>query len=200
MKTTHLLFLILILTMSCAGLMPGTSYAAPSQQTSAKSSANAASDRSHDVRSHDAEPAASADDGKGQKEGNPSDEQSNAQQDPRRASAENHLRSRALLTAAKRPKQLTNSRKHSIPGNAMNLHQPGSKSDGAAKAGLIQNETVNNALPVRPRSVVRPTASLNPSLNNVRHRGPNPAVVGGSANSDSRDTGAINGTHMHRKP
>ena len=80
----------------------------------------------------------------------------------------------------------------------MNLHQPGSdKSGGAAKGGLIQNETVHNALPVRPSSVVRPTA---PSLNNVRHRGPNPAVIGGSANSDRRNTGAINGTRMNRKP
>ena len=88
----------------------------------------------------------------------------------------------------------------------MNLHQPGSdKSGAAAKGGLIQNETVNNALPVRPPGAVRPTAaSLNPSFNNVRHRGPNSAVVsgsaGGSANLNSRNTGAINGTRMNRKP
>ncbi|MGA7447595.1 MAG: hypothetical protein WBQ43_21375 [Terriglobales bacterium] len=60
-------------------------------------------------------------------------------------------------------------------------------------------------MPVRPPGTVRPTAAtLNPSLNNVRHRGPNPAVVGGlaggSANLHSSNTGAINGTHMHRKP
>jgi hypothetical protein len=80
----------------------------------------------------------------------------------------------------------------------MNLHQPGSnKSGGAAKAGLIRNETVNMALPVRTPSVVRPTVR---SFNNVRHRGPNPAVVAGSVNSDSRNTGAINGTRMNRKP
>jgi hypothetical protein len=33
----------------------------------------------------------------------------------------------------------------------------------------------------------------------VRHRGPNPAVVGGPANSGSRMTGALNGTRMSRK-
>ena len=103
---------------------------------------------------------------------------------------------------ANRPKQLPNSRRRSIPGNAMNLHQPGSdKSGAAAKGGLIQNETANNALPVRPPSAVRPRQRVSPSLNNVRHRGPNPAVIGGSAgNSNSRNTGAINGTRMHRKP
>ena len=133
-------------------------------------------------------------DGENQKHGKPSDEQ----RDHHHASDKNHPRSRASLTKANRPKQLPNSRERSIPGNAMNLHQPGSaKSGGAAKDGLIRNETVNNALPVRPPSVVRPTV---PSLNNVRHRGANPAVIGGSANSDSRNTGAINGTRMNRRP
>ena len=179
MKITCLLFLSLIVTMSWAALMPGTGYAAPSQQTSAESSATDSPlagtipPRNKDL--------------------------------PRHASDKNHPRSRASLTAANRPKQLPNSRKRSIPGNAMNLHQPGSdKSGGAAKGGLIQNETVSNALPVRPPSIVRLRHNAQPSLNNVRHRGPNPAVVGGSAggsaNLDSSNTGAINGTRMHRKP
>jgi len=90
-----------------------------------------------------------------------------------------------------------------MPGNAMNLHLPGSaKPDDAAKGEFIQNKTVDTALPVRRwLSVARPNLlSLNPSLNNVRHRGPNPAVVGGSANSYSRNTGVINGTRMNRRP
>jgi hypothetical protein len=83
-------------------------------------------------------------------------------------------------------------------GNAMNLHQPGlDKPGGAAKSGFIRNETVNNALAVRTPSVIRPTV---PSLDNVRHRGLNPAVVGGSPNSHRRNTGAIDGTRMNRKP
>jgi hypothetical protein len=117
------------------------------------------------------------------------------------ASDPNHPPSRASLTGltqANRPKQLPHSRQRSIPGNAMNLHQPGAdKSGGALKGGLIHNEIVNNALPVRTQSVVRPAVL---SLNNVRHRGPNPAVVGGSVSSDSRNIGAINGTRMNRKP
>jgi len=110
--------------------------------------------------------------------------------------ATDHPPSRASLTKANRPKQLPNSRQLSLPGNA--LHQPGpDKSGGAAKSGLIPNETVNIALAVRTPSVVRPTV---PPPNNVHHRSPNPAVVAGSVNSDSRNTGAINGTRMNRKP
>src|SRR5208282_1513562 len=108
MKAACLLSLVPLLTMSCAMLMHGTSYAAPSQPTSAVSSAN--------------------------------------------ASDKNHPRSGANQAAANRPKQLPNSRKRSVPGNATHLRQPGSnKSGGAAKGELIQNETVNNARPVRPR-------------------------------------------------
>ncbi len=178
MKLTRLPFLSLVVTMSWAALMPGTSYAASSHQTSDESSATAPLARNS----------------------------SKEQRYPRHASDKNHPRSRASLTAANRRKQLPISRRRSIPGNAANLHQPGSGNSGAAaKGGLIQNETASKAMPVRPPGTVRPTAAtLNPSLNNVRHRGPNPAVVGGlaggSANLHSSNTGAINGTHMHRKP
>jgi hypothetical protein len=174
MKVTCLLLLSLIVPMSWAALMPGTSYAASSQQTSAERSATT--------------PVA----------GNPSKEQRYR----RHASDKNHPRSRASGTTANHPKQLPNGRTRSIAGNAASLHQPGSgKSGAAAKVGLIQNETASNAMPVGPPGTVRPTAvTLNPSFNNVRHRGPNPAVVSGSANSASRNTGAINGTRMHRKP
>lgn len=178
MKITCLLFLTIVRTMGSAGLMLGTGYAAPSQQTSAESSATTLV------------------------AGNPAKEQ----RSPRHASDKNHLRSRASLTASNHPKQVPNGRKGSISANAANLHQPGlAKAGAAAKGGLIQNKIASKATPVRLPGTVRPAAaSLNPSLNNVRHRGPNPAVVGGSAggsaNSNSSNTGAINGTRMHRKP
>jgi hypothetical protein len=173
-KVACLFSLTLILMMSCTALIPGTSYAASSDQTSAESTATT--------------PVA----------GN----SSNEQRYPRHASDKNHPRSRASLTAANRRKQLPKSRTRSIPGNAANLHQPGSgKSGAAAKGGVIQNETASKAKPVRPPGTVRSTATtLNSSPNNVRHRGPNPAVVRGSANLTSSNTGAINGTRMHRKP
>jgi hypothetical protein len=195
MKATCLLFL----TMSRVLLMQGTSYAAPSQQTSAESSANdksakPASDRPHDDRPHDPGRVAPADSGKSQNGGISSEEP----RDLLQASSKNHPCRRASLTA---PKQLPNSRKRSLPGNAVNLHPPGShQSGGAAKGGFIKNEKGNSAPTARPRSVVRPTvASHNPLPNNVRHRGPNPAVVRGSANSAS-NAGALNGTRMNRRP
>jgi hypothetical protein len=104
--------------------------------------------------------------------------------------------SRPASQKVNRPKQLPNSRQRSLLGNA--LHQPGSdKSGGAARSGFIRNETAHHTLPVRTSSSVRPTV---PALNNVRHRGPNPAVVGGAPNSRSSNGGAINGTRMNRMP
>ena len=154
MKVTCLLSLLL--TVSCAALMQGTSYAAS----------------------------------------------------PQHASDRNHPHSGADLTAANRSKQLPTSRKRPLPRNAASLRQPAlARSGGAAKGGLIQNETTGRALPVRPTSVRPSVAMLNPLLNNVHHRGPNPAVVSGSANSRSGNTGAIsgntgaiNGTGMRRRP
>ena len=199
MKATCLLFL----TMSPVLVMQGISYAAPSQQTSAESSAHEksakpASDRPRDDVSHDPGRVAPADSGK------PKNVSISAGEPPDHhpASSKNHPRSRAGLTAANRPKQLPISRKTSLPGNAINLHPPGSdKSGGAAKGGFIKNEKVNSVLTARPTGVARSTvASLNPSPNHVRHRGPNPAIVGGSANRASSNPGALNGTHMNRRP
>ena len=120
---------------------------------------------------------------------------------PQHAPAQNHPRSRAGLTAGNRSKQLPTSRKRFLPRNAASLRQPTSaRSGAAAKSALIQNETAKHALPVQSTSVRPSVASLNPLPTNVRHRGSNPAVVGGLANSRNSDTGAINGTGMHRRP
>jgi hypothetical protein len=124
---------------------------------------------------------------------------------PQHASDKNHPHSRAGLIAANRSKQLPTSRKRPLTPNAASLRQPAlARSGGAAKGGSIQNQTTNRALPIRPTSVRPSAASLNPSLNplpnNVCHRGPNAPVVGGSANSGNSNTGAINGTGMHRRP
>jgi hypothetical protein len=99
---------------------------------------------------------------------------------------------------ANRSKQLPSNRQASLPGNALNHHQPGSdKSGGAAKSGFIRSQTVNNPLAVRTPNVARPNA---PSFNSVRHHSPNAAVVGGSTDFHSSNTAAINGTGMNRKP
>ena len=188
MRITCLLFLVL--TVGCATLMPGTGYAASSQQTPARSpanegSTNVAGDRSHDDHLH----ATPADDGKRRKEESPS-----GQQVPRRAAAQNRPRSRANLTVANRPKQLPLRRKRSKPPNATNPYPASLNKSGDVANG--RNRTANNALPVRSTIVLRPTGA---SLNNVHHRGPNPAVVCGSA-SNTGNNGALNGTRMHRRP
>jgi hypothetical protein len=170
MRITWLLFL----TMGCAGLMPGTGYAASSQQSSADSSTNESSPNVASDHPHDAE----------------------------HASHENRPRKPASVIAPNRPTQLPNSQKRSAPLSAPNLHEPGpEKSGGAPKGRLSQNETPSNSSPVRPPSVVRPTvASLKPPPDNLHHHGPAPPVVGGSANPASRSVGTINGTSMHRRP
>jgi hypothetical protein len=107
-------------------------------------------------------------------------------------------RSGAASQKANLPKQLPNNRQRSIPGNALNLHKPGSdKSGGVAKSRFVRIETVNNILAVGTPSGIRPTVPL---LDSVHHRTPNPAVVGGSPSSHGGNTVAINGTRMNRKP
>jgi hypothetical protein len=188
MKATRLLFLMI----SYAALTPGTTYAGSSSSRPQEAPPETAADTVSD-HSQDAGQAAPAAGGKRQKDRGPSGEQ----RDRRHVSGKNQPRS--LATEIKvRPKQLPNNRERFPSRNAMNFHQPGSdKPSGAAKAGLIQHETVKTAVPRRPPSVTRPSVPL---LNNVRHRGANPAVIGGPANSAGRNTGAINGTVVHRRP
>ena len=183
MKTTCLLFL----TMTWAAWTQGTGYALPSQETSPASSANPASGHPSDAGR-----GAPAGDGRHPAEGSASDQH----RDNGGVSGPNHRPSRTSFTKVNRPMPIPKSRQPPMPGNA--LHPPGSNiSTGGAKGGLILNQTVNSASPIRTTSVVRPTG---PILNSVRHRGPNPAVVGGSLNLRSSNAGTINGTHMNRKP
>lgn len=41
--------------------------------------------------------------------------------------------------------------------------------------------------------------SKSPTINNSRHRNPNPAIVNGSTNSVSKNAGVLDGTRMNRK-
>ena len=186
MKAASLIFL----TMSWAAWMPGTGYAAASnhasQQTSPQAAANTANDHPRDA-------ARTA--------------QADKSLAPRKRGfvapplvAEKHPNPNAprTQTRATHPKHVLNTGKRSTSGNATNLHQPGlAKSDGAANNGSVRNETGNNPRPVRSASVTRSAA---PPLNNVRHRGSNPAAIGGSASANGRNAAALDGARMHRKP
>jgi len=163
---------LIFIVISCVALMRETGYAV-SPQRSSQGPANASRDQ---VR--ESEHAAPTD-GKNRQDGKTS------------AGTRNHrFGSDRSLARVKGPsaQQLTNPPRRSTSGNARR---------GLLRGRLVQSETANPALPVRPPTVVRPPA---PSLENVRHRGANPAVIGGSANSDVRNTGALNGTRMPHKP
>jgi hypothetical protein len=69
------------------------------------------------------------------------------------------------------------------------------KSGGTAKGAFIHN--LKSTVPARPRTMVRPAPA---TLSSVRHRGPNPAVIGGLGNTMTSSTGSISGTGMHRRP
>ena len=104
----------------------------------------------------------------------------------------------ANLTTANRPRQLLNNRKHFVIQKALNVHQPSkNRSTGAVSKPAAESELNSQARSVRPPNLV-PSARSSP--NNARHRGPNPATVGGTANSNARNVGSINGTRMSRKP
>lgn len=231
MRFVGLLLSSLILTLIGGGLVQPTTYAAFPQTTLAGSSGNESSrhpandrlsdDRPSDHRLQDHQQDDQQPDTKSiapaggelQKESTQSDEQTA----PLRASDRNHLHGRAGWSPANRSK-LPASRKPSVPVNTANFHQPNShKSGGSATRGFVRSETVNRAQRARSTGAARPTVAsltsgmnpaLNPSTANLRHRGPNPAIVGGaatgsagrSANFNSSNPGAIDGTRIHRNP
>jgi hypothetical protein len=189
-KITCLAFMLI----AFASLTLRTSCAAPSNQDRAsQKSSSLTSDKTLGDHPPDAKHAAPDDGGRTRKDGGTSDQR----RDHRHISDRNHSRSPATQTKD-RAKQLPNNRAHSRPGNAVSVHQLGSVKSGAeVKAGLVQHETANRAVALRQPSVIRPNLPL---VNNARHRGANPAVIGGSENSHGRNSGTINGTAVHRKP
>jgi hypothetical protein len=59
------------------------------------------------------------------------------------------------------------------------------------------NKTANNVRIAHPPTSSR--ASI-PTSNDVRHRGPNPATLGGSTSLRSANAGSLNGAHIARRP
>lgn len=127
-----------------------------------------------------------------QKDRKPLDER----RDEHQVSGPNRPRNPTTITKG-RPNE-ANSRKHLESGNTTNPQRLGpAKSVGSAESGSVRNETGTNARPARRPSVVRPAE---PPLGDVRHRGANPAVIGGPRKSGRGVNGAINGTAMNRRP
>jgi len=72
------------------------------------------------------------------------------------------------------------------------------RGEGVPRSGTGEGSfgTINTA-PVGPPGLVRPTGA---TVTNVRHRGANPATVGGLGNRTASNIGSIDGTRMHRRP
>jgi hypothetical protein len=196
-KTNYLVFAMI----GCAGLMHGASYAAAStpalQQASSDNHAKIVADRPTNSRRTDPQDnrhAGPPGNGKRQAEGN----RLAGTQQRRSGSVQSYQHTHASRAKSNGANQLPHSRQRYGLGSAESPHQSGpDKTATAAQRGLIQNERGNNTPLVRPPSHALSTAS---SLSNVRHRGPNPAFVGGTANSKTASAGAIDGTHMIRRP
>jgi hypothetical protein len=141
---------LVVITIACAGLMRGRSYAAPRvafQQATAASSPNTT-----------AAGSAPAADG----------------------------------IKTDRPHPLPHN-EHSKLGNDRNLHEPGSiKRVFAASGGSFQSKPSRTVPAGRPKVVAR-------SVMIARHRGSNPAFVGGPTSINAKGTGIIDGTQMNHK-
>jgi hypothetical protein len=110
----------------------------------------------------------------------------------------NHVPFPSRVAKTNRLKHLTNGQARSTI--ATPRLQPQSRlnqSAVVAKKGSIQDKSVASVPSVQRQSMF---PSSSPSLDNLRHRGPNPAMIGGLGTSKAGETGAINGSRISRKP
>ncbi len=108
-------------------------------------------------------------------------------QEPEHATSRDDRHKAQGTASVRQINQLHTSREKSTHGN------PVRRTGSTAKEASVQNAT-NSTTVFRSPSLVRPTT---PAVT-ARHHAPNPAVVNGSANSASGNTGAINGTRMNQ--
>jgi hypothetical protein len=186
MRAIGLIFLTLGCAASAVGAAGAGQSVAASQQASSRGASNAAGNPPREA-GH----AASADGPT--HAGKPS----TVQQNRRKVSSSKLPTSKPIENKSNGRNELTNGHEPSGSEDSKNSHHPGSdKSRGATQNGTARNENNKHAAPNRTPSAGRPAA---PSLSNARHRGANPAIVGGTGNSSTRNTGVLDGTHMNRK-
>jgi hypothetical protein len=99
----------------------------------------------------------------------------------------------ALAPKPNHSQPLPKNQKRSTPQKLTGTQQASPRSSGMP----IANKTANNTRFVQPRTTSR--ASI-PASHNVRHRGPNPATLGGSTSLRAANVGSLNGAHIARKP
>lgn len=115
-----------------------------------------------------------------------------------RAAKANQLPKPPHVSNTNRLKRLANGQARSTTATPrLQSHSRPSQSTVVEKRGSIQNKSVTSVSAVQRPSMF-PSSSL--SLDNQRHRGPNPAVIGGLGTSKPGGTDAINGSHFSRRP
>ncbi len=124
---------------------------------------------------------------------------------PQRLRRVQHLAAKA--NQVPKPPHAANTNRRKRPANGqprfttatprLQLQSRLSQSGVVEKRGSIQNKPVTSVSAVQRQSLF---PSSSPSLDNPRHRGSNPAVIGGLGTSKPGGTGAINGSRISRKP
>jgi hypothetical protein len=186
MRAIGLVFLTLGYAASAVAAAGTSPSVAASQQAPARSAADTA-----DNHSREADRAAPAGD-RTQIGKTPEDPPKHPKAADNKIPAANASRSKT-----NHRNEVANRRERSASADSKNSHRPASdKSAGAAPNGLAPNEAAKRAPSDRAPSAVKGAV---PSLGNVRHRGRNPAIVGGAGNSNSRNSAGLDGTHMNRR-
>lgn len=97
---------------------------------------------------------------------------------------------------SKSAKQLPKRQAHLPSARVMNPRDGADRSSTIARASSIQNSATGRHRPIRPA----PSGAAASQRSNVRHRSPNPAVIAGSASLGNRNSGAIDGRQVPRRP
>jgi hypothetical protein len=96
------------------------------------------------------------------------------------------------------PPPSRNNQKRLATGKLPDPQMPGpSRSTSFVNPGLVINKAASRGRVAQPPTTSRTSI---PISNNVRHRSPNPTIVGGSTSLRAVNTGSLNGTRMGRKP
>lgn len=168
----------LLLTLGCATLLPGASYARPSdpasQQAPVERSSNPTGGDQRDVR-----PAAPVQ----RLHGNTA-----ARPGRRHGAAASNGRNPGSQAAPVAQQPLSPQGAGSTrPGSESAPEQTVRKPDSMARESFASNERIRRLLPVQPAAAAAPSEI-------ARHRGTNPAVVGGNMIRTTAGSGALNGT------
>jgi hypothetical protein len=95
------------------------------------------------------------------------------------------------------PQRVTNNPKNLTAGKTISAgHHESSQAKNPANASSNGIRSGNPSRLVRPALVPRPPVS---TQSNVRHHGPNPAILGGPKNTSAAGTAALSGTALHRR-